>query len=94
MGKLLILLKYTFLVYSVDIYELRKHIHVTHNVAGHKKSCKFWLEPKVEVDSSKKGNFTDIELREIEKLIKENKDIILRQLNLFYNGKPVKSVRK
>ena len=94
MGKILILLKYVFLIYSVDILEIRKHIHVTHNVAGYKKSCKFWLEPFVELDNNKKGNFSDIELREIAKLIEENKELILKQLELFYNGKLVKSIKK
>jgi hypothetical protein len=93
MGKILILLKYVFLVYSADINELRKHIHVTYNVAGYKKSCKFWLEPKVELDENKKGFFSEIELREIEKLIENNKEIILQQLNLFYKGDAVKSIR-
>lgn len=93
MGKILILLKYVFLVYSTDINELRKHIHVTYNLAGYKKSCKFWLEPKVELDENKKGIFSEIELREIEKLIENNIEIILQQLNLFYEGKAVKSIR-
>ena len=93
MGKILILLKYVFLVYSADINELRKHIHVTNNVAGYKKSCKFWLEPKVELDENKKGVFSEIELREIKKLIENNKEIILQQLNLFYKGDAVKSIR-
>ena len=77
MGKVLILLKYVFLVYSVDIYKTRKHIHVTHNVGGYKKSCKFWLEPNLLLDEDKKGNFSEIELREIRKLIEENKELIL-----------------
>ena len=94
MGKILILLKYVFLIYSVDILEKRKHIHITHNVAGYKKSCKFWLEPTIELDESKKGNFSDIEHREIAKLIEENIELILKQLKLFYNGKPVKSIKK
>lgn len=94
MGKILILVKYVFLIYSVDIYELRKHIHVTHNVAGYKKSCKFWLEPEVELDQNKKGNFTQTELNEIQKLIEENKQLILQQLSLFYEGQNVKSIRK
>jgi hypothetical protein len=93
-GKILILVKYVFLIYSVDIYELRKHIHVTHNVAGYKKSCKFWLEPEVELDQNKKGNFTQTELNEIQKLIEENKQLILQQLSLFYEGQNVKSIRK
>lgn len=53
MGKILILSKYIFLIYSVDIYEFRRHIHVTYNLAGYKKSCKFWLEPKVQLDENK-----------------------------------------
>ncbi|MBS1639602.1 MAG: DUF4160 domain-containing protein [Bacteroidetes bacterium] len=94
MGKLLILLKYVFLVYSIDINETRKHIHVTYNIAGYKQSCKFWLEPEVELDENKKGNFTEIELREIKKLIEENFDVLLNQLQLFYEGKTVKSIKK
>lgn len=94
MGKILILAKYVFLIYSIDISELRKHIHVTYNVAGYKRSCKFWIEPEVELDENKKGDFTEIELREIAKLIKENKELILHQLELFYAGQPVKSIRK
>lgn len=94
MGKILILAKYVFLIYSVDIKELRKHIHVTYNVAGYKKSCKFWLEPKVELDKNKQGNFTETELKEIEKLVNDNKELILQQLNLFYHGLPVKSIKK
>ncbi len=46
------------------------------------------------LDKSKKGNFTEIELREIRKLLEENKELILRQLELSYKGKPVKSIKK
>ena len=94
MGKILVLLRYIFLIYSIDINETKRHIHVTHNVAGYKKSCKFWLEPEVMLDENKKGDFTETELREIRKLIEENKELILQQLELFYEGKPVKSIKK
>ncbi len=94
MGKILILSKYVFLIYSIDILELRRHIHVTHNVAGYKKSYKFWLEPNVELDEDKKGNFTRIELKEIEKLVIENRATLLQQLRLFYSGQSVKSIKK
>lgn len=94
MGKILVLLRYVFLIYSIDINETRRHIHVTHNVAGYKKSCKFWLEPQVLPDENKRGDFTDVELREIRRLIEANKETILIQLDLFYQGKPVKSIRK
>ena len=94
MGKILVLLRYVFLIYSVDIAETRRHIHVTHNVAGYKKSCKFWLEPETMLDENKKGDFTETELKEIRKLIEENKKLILQQLELFYQGKLVKSIKK
>ncbi|MGE0636898.1 MAG: DUF4160 domain-containing protein [Bacteroidia bacterium] len=94
MGKLLIFAKYIFLIYGSDISELRKHVHVTYAHRGYKKSCKFWLEPEVELDESKTGEFTTKELNEIEKLIKENKTVLMQQLELFYNHQPVKAIRK
>jgi hypothetical protein len=94
MGKLLIVTKYIFLIYSTDIYESRRHIHVTYKYRGFKKSCKFWLEPEIMIDESKTGDFTDSELREIELLIHENKLILMNQLNLFYKQVPVKAIRK
>ena len=45
-------------------------------------------------DENKKGNFTEIELREIKILIEENEELILQQLKLFYTGQIVKSIRK
>ncbi len=94
MGKILILFKYIFIIYSIHINETRRHIHVTKNVAGYKKSCKFWIEPIIKLDENKKGDYNEMELREIEKLIEKNKEVILQQLELFYAGKPVKSIRK
>ena len=94
MGKILVLVKYVFLIYSVDITEIRRHIHVTHNVAGYKKSCKFWLEPVVELDENKRGDFSEIELREIKRLIEEHKELILQQLEFFYAGQIVKSIKR
>jgi len=94
MGKILVLVKYVFLIYSTDIYESRKHIHVTYNVAGYKKSCKFWLEPNVELDENKTGGFTEVELTEIGKLIEANKELILQQLVLFYLGFPIKAIKR
>ncbi|MBI4931890.1 MAG: DUF4160 domain-containing protein [Bacteroidetes bacterium] len=94
MGKLLILARYVFLIYGVDINETRKHVHVTFSHRGFKRACKFWLEPKVELDENKKGNFSEVELNEIKKLVTEHKTILLEQLELFYNQKPVKAIRK
>ena len=94
MGKLLILAKYIFLIYGVDFHEKRRHIHMTYVQRGYKISCKFWLEPEIELDVNKKGKFSETELNEMRKLIIENKEVILEQLDLFYEGKPVKAIRK
>jgi hypothetical protein len=94
MGKLLILAKYIFLIYGSDIYETRKHIHITYNYKGFKRSCKFWLEPEIQLDENKKGDFSVKEITEIEKLIVENKADLLNQLDLFYNQQTVKAIRK
>ncbi|MFP4342003.1 MAG: DUF4160 domain-containing protein [Cyclobacteriaceae bacterium] len=93
MGKLLILAKYIFLIYGSDIHETRRHIHITHARRGYKKSCKFWLEPEIQIDENKKGEFTSKELKEIEKLIHEHKGLLLQQLDEFYKGKPVTAIR-
>ncbi|MEX2594843.1 MAG: DUF4160 domain-containing protein [Anditalea sp.] len=93
MGKLLILTHYIFLIYGSDIDETRRHIHVTYSHKGFKKSCKFWLEPEVELDKNKKGDFRGKELREIEKLVEEHKTTLLNQLSLFYQNKEVKAIR-
>ena len=94
MGKLLILAKYIFLIYGTDIYETRKHVHVTYSHRGFKRACKFWLEPEIELDRKKKGEFSEVELKEIENLIKQHRSVLLKQLELFYNNKPVKAIRK
>ena len=94
MGKLLILSRYVFLVYGTDIYEKRKHVHVTYAHRGFKRACKFWLEPELSLDPEKKGDFSETELSEIKRLIDVHKDILLNQLELFYNKKTVKAIRK
>jgi hypothetical protein len=93
MGKLLILKNYIFLIYASDIVESRRHIHVTYSRRGFKKSCKFWLEPTIELDDKKKGEFSDRELREIAKLIHDHKATIMNQLSLFYQHQEVKAIR-
>jgi hypothetical protein len=93
MGKLLIFARYIFLIYGSDINEQRRHIHCTYAYKGFKRSCKFWLQPEVELDENKAGDFTDKELNEIKNLVVVNKKLLLAQLERFYNGEPVKAIR-
>lgn len=94
MGKLLILARYIFLIYGSDILETRRHVHVTYAHRGHKKSCKFWLEPEIMLDSKKQGDFTASELREIETLLREHLEEIQAQLQKFYSDQQVTAIRK
>lgn len=94
MGKLLILANYIFLIYGSDIHEKRRHVHVTYNHRGFKKACKFWMEPEIELDNNKVGDFKSHELVEIRNLIINNKDILMKQLDLFYSNQQVKAIRK
>ena len=70
--------KYVFLIYSSDLSENRKHIHVETGKGRFRKSAKFWLEPDVELVDS--GDFTIRELKIIIKIINENKLIIILQI--------------
>lgn len=58
--------KYVFLIYSADLSENRKHIHVEARKGRFRKSAKFWLEPDVELGDS--GDFTIRELKIILRL--------------------------
>jgi hypothetical protein len=77
-------------VFSSDINEKRKHIHVRDKRGRITNLCKFWLEPRIELDYS--NGFNKAEINKIGKLIKENRKIIIEQLEKFYAGKKVKSV--
>lgn len=93
MGKILILARYIFLIYGSDINETRRHIHCTYAYKGFKRSCKVWLEPLIELDENKSGDFTQKELSEIKQLVIQHKETILKQLDRFYNNEPVKAIR-
>jgi len=60
---------------------------------GFKRSCKFWLEPEVMLNQNKTGDFSEIELNEIKSLVVKHEEIIRKQLELFYNNKPVRAIR-
>ncbi len=45
-------------------------------------------------EKNNKADFSNQELREIEILIKEHKNSLMSQLDLFYKGENVKAIRK
>mgnify|MGYP003436276087 FL=1 len=90
MGKLLIFSKYVFFVFSSDINEKRKHVHIRDKKGKINRLCKFWVQP--DIDLAYNHGFNKAELNEIKKLISSNVDIVKVQLNSFYAGKKVKSI--
>lgn len=92
MGKLLVFLKYVFFVFSSDVKENRRHVHVTDKKRDLERICKFWIEPEIDLEYN--IGFSPKEIREIEKMIRGNIKDIHTQLNLFYLYKTVEAIKK
>ena len=92
MGKLLIFLKYVFFVFSSDVNENRKHIHVTDKKRDLERICKFWIEPQIKLEYN--VGFSAQEIREIERMLRLNIATVNAQLDLFYLHKKVKAITK
>jgi hypothetical protein len=69
---------YSFFFYSSDRIE-PLHIHVKHEM----RTAKFWLKP-VRLEKSK--NFNDHELREVQKIVEENKSLFMEKWNEYFNS--------
>ncbi|MBZ0203604.1 MAG: DUF4160 domain-containing protein [Ignavibacteria bacterium] len=90
MGKLVIFAKYVLFVFSSDINEKRKHVHVRDKSGKIARLCKFWIKPNLEIAYN--YGFNETEINEIKKLISNNLELINKQLDKFYAGKKVKSI--
>lgn len=89
MPKLLILRNLVFLIFGVDITENRRHIHVVKKSAKVFIPAKIWLEPEIIVE--KNGDFTDKEITTIVKLTNKHKELLMKQLDIFFKGERVKT---
>ncbi|MEK6615757.1 MAG: DUF4160 domain-containing protein [Bacteroidota bacterium] len=86
------LLKYVFYIYSSDVKESRRHVHVTDKKRNIERLCKFWIEPKIELQEN--IGFSKKELNNIQKLILKNINPLNEQLDVFYSHKKVKAISK
>ena len=91
MPKLLIIGKFAFTVFSADIEEKRRHIHIISKKGRKYRVAKIWIEPDIEVKDP--GDFSETEINKILKLIKENIILLNRQLDDFNTGKKVKPIK-
>lgn len=80
---------WNYLFYNTDFYENRAHVHV--GKRGMETLCKIWLEPEVEV--ARQGDLTDAQLKEVVRIAGEYRDKLLKQWNLFKQGKPTRMIR-
>lgn len=92
MPKLLIIKKYVFLLFSSDIFEKRKHIHVEIRKGKRRRSAKFWLEPEIEL--VKRGNLTNAEINAAKKLIKQHFKLLNNQIDKFSKKEKIKIIKK
>ena len=92
MPKLLIIRNFIFLLFSVDVNEKRKHVHVEIRKGHKRRLAKFWLEPDVELFD--KGNLSSKEIKEAEKMIYENYLLLISQIEKFFNGEDITTIKK
>ncbi len=91
MPKILIVDWLEFFIFSSDINESRRHMHLAARKGKNREIAKFWLEPKISV--AEQGAFSDKEVVEIIKIISNNFDTLNLQLDVFFSGKKVETVR-
>ena len=91
MPKILIYRNIIFIIFSVDKYESRFHIHVAKKSVHDFSPAKFWIEPKIEL--AKKGDFTNKELNNIAQLIRRFDKEIKNQLKKFHSGENFKTIK-
>ena len=92
MPKLLIIRQFIFLLFSADVRENRKHIHVEVRKGKRRYVAKFWLEPAIEL--IEKGNLSSTEANDAKKLIEKNYHLLLKQIAVVLRGDKVKTIIK
>lgn len=92
MPKLLVVKWLEFFIFSSDIKENRKHVHLSSRRGKSRNIAKFWLEPEVVVAEA--GGFSEKELNEIKKVIVEHLDVLNKQIDAFFAGKRIKLIEE
>ena len=95
MPKLLIIGKFTFSIFPSDIDESRKHIHILSKKGRKYKFAKIWIEKEgvFDIEIAKQGDFSEVEINKITKLLEENHMIIEKQLDDYFSGKKIKTIK-
>lgn len=91
MPKLLIVGKFVFLLFSSDVMEKRRHIHVEVRKGRQRRVAKFWLEPRLELVTA--GDLSEKEVSRVIEILKAHAELLSSQLDDFYRGRQVKVVK-
>ena len=82
---------FIYLIFSVDIHESRRHVHVAKKSVRNFNPAKIWLEPEVEI--SKQGDFKDKELKEILEIAVKYRNKLMNQIEKFFNNEEIEVIR-
>lgn len=88
MPKILLFKNLVFFFYAYDLTE-RLHLHIVNSRSERSRSAKIWLDT---LEIFEEGSLTKKELKICQKLIEENINEILEQINRFAQGKKVEII--
>jgi len=88
MPKILLFKNLVFFFYAYDLTE-RLHLHIVNSRSERSRSAKIWLDT---LEIFEEGSLTKKELKVSQKLIEENIDEILEQINRFAQGEKVEII--
>lgn len=80
----------TFFIYIYDVFNEPPHLHITKQKGNYNRPCKIWLET---LEIAEVGDFTEKELNLIEKLVKKNKEILIKAFTDTRNGERNKAIK-
>lgn len=88
MPKILLFKNLVFFFYAYDLTE-RLHLHIVNSRSERSRSAKIWLDT---LEIFEEGSLTKKELKVCQKLIEENINEILEQINRFAQGEKVEII--
>lgn len=88
MPKILLFKNLVFFFYAYDLTK-RLHLHIVNSRSERSRSAKIWLDT---LEIFEEGSLTKKELKVCQKLIEENINEILEQINRFAQGEKVEII--
>ena len=80
----------TFYIFAYDAINEPPHLHIAKEKGNRQRSAKIWLGNLKFVD---KGSLNQRELNLVQKLVKENQQLLLEQFDQVKRGNQIKTIR-